>query len=175
MAVLVSLSEADLQTYSAGASVPPGFDLFFLGDDQAADASGGDFTYEIVLNAIRNPQPDYWSIVSLVCGAPVGTSLGNNFVLENSATEPWERFQRWANNAPIWAGTRTALGSGATGLVEAHPPMPIYLGRPLLNRASPSQGGLILRTANTNGARFTFNVILARNRKPIPWPSLAVM
>jgi hypothetical protein len=176
MSVTVSLTEADLQPFASRIEgQPAGFELYRLADDQAADASGGTFHFEIKLNAGRSLYPRYWTIVQFISSAN-GASWTFNPSINVDPTERFEKWERWTQDTyTIWSGERFVDGTTGLSGVQGHSlnPFPIYLGRPLLPPVTPtaSQGEIIVQSSNVNGSTQAFNMVLAASNKPLPWPS----
>lgn len=174
MSVTITLTEANLQAFPASVIQPKGFELYRLSDDQAGDGSGGDFTYDVSLNGERSSYPGFWTVVDFRL-AGSGALFTRNPSITLSASEPFEKWNRWVSNSyPLWVGElETVAGLNKSLAMPRDDSWPLYLGRPVVPPANtaPSAGRFFVNIDNVGATLDVgLQMVLARADKPVSWP-----
>ena len=176
VSVTVTLTEANLQPFSQSKlpTMPKGFELYRLSDDQTGDASAGSFTYQLELNAGGSLNPGYWTIVSgmLVGSVAPWVSLGARLILDGN--ERFEKWERWTADYAIWQGAYSEFSNFSSVLPrDAHQLDHLFLGRPLLPpvQGTASAGQIQFAAQNINSCRYGLQFVLARSMDGRPFPS----
>lgn len=180
MSVTVALTEADFQPWAQAPVHPKGFEVYRLTDDQAGDASGGNFTFDINFNQARSAEPGYWSIIQ---AAMVGTgaSFTDDVYFALATDERWEKFERFtqSDKGIFSLGIDTTTANVSTPLArDLLANFPFYLGQPLMpavNAGVVSQGTFKLRTNNVTSCQYGLWMVMARADRPISWPRSLIL